>query len=106
MPPMPPSPCLPPVPPLLPFPPVASEPPLDVPPVFLPESPAAPPEAPAPELPPSDPQANATDPVTIRSAPIPESLGAGAARQARVLARLSRAPERNVRGYLSTGAQR
>src|SRR5690606_27525304 len=66
----------------------------------------------------------------------PETLGAGAARQARVLARLSRAPERsrsarsparwtecteaygprpwrgsaagavNVRGYLSTGAQR
>src|SRR5690606_5636166 len=67
---------------------------------------------------------------------IPDTLGAGAARQARVLARLSRAPERsrsarsparwtectedygprlwrgsaagavNVRGYLSTGAQR
>src|SRR5690606_20157112 len=41
-----------------------------------------------------------------RRTPIPETLGAGAARQARVLARLSRAPERNVRGYLSTGAQR
>src|SRR5690606_30379268 len=80
------------------------------------------------------PPAKYSSPTT--TTPIPDTLGAGAARQARVLARLSRAPERsrsarsparwtkcteaygprlwrgsaagavNVRGYLSTGAQR